>query len=237
MAETLFLAVLSQREGGVMKIKALIPVRAGSVRVPNKNIRLFAGSSLLEIKINQLKKARLIEGIIVNSDSDLMLSLSASLGCETIKREAAFAMADTAGNDFFQNIADTFTGDIIVMTAVTNPLLKADTISRCIDKYLEVYENGYDSVNTAHPFKDFILLDGKPWNFSVENWTNSQYLPDTALYNNAVNVIEKRTALKSRNMIGFNPYFEMINPYEAIDINNPIDFEIAEELYKRLVLK
>lgn len=42
-----------KKENNLMTIKALIPVRSGSVRVKNKNIRPFAGTTLLEIKIRQ----------------------------------------------------------------------------------------------------------------------------------------------------------------------------------------
>ena len=53
-----------------MKFKALIPVRSGSVRVENKNIRPFAGSNLLEVKIRQLLSVKELDGIVVNSNSD-----------------------------------------------------------------------------------------------------------------------------------------------------------------------
>ena len=56
-----------------MKIKALVAVRSGSQRVVNKNIRPFAGSSLLEIKLNQLKRIPNIDGIVVNTNDDKML--------------------------------------------------------------------------------------------------------------------------------------------------------------------
>ena len=66
------------------KIKALIPVRAGSQRVIRKNIRDFAGSSLLEIKINQLKRISEIDEIIVNSDCSEMLHLAESCGATAV---------------------------------------------------------------------------------------------------------------------------------------------------------
>lgn len=56
-----------------MKIKALVAVRSGSQRVVNKNIRPFAGSTLLEVKLNQLKRIPNLDGIIVNSNDDQML--------------------------------------------------------------------------------------------------------------------------------------------------------------------
>ena len=63
-------------------ITALIPVRKGSQRVKNKNIKSFGESSLLEIKIKsllKLKKWNKIEEIIVSSDCDEMLTLASSL--------------------------------------------------------------------------------------------------------------------------------------------------------------
>ena len=56
-----------------MKIKALVAVRSGSQRVKNKNIRKFVDSSLLEIKINQLKRIKELDGIVVNSNDEGML--------------------------------------------------------------------------------------------------------------------------------------------------------------------
>ena len=53
-----------------MKYKALIAVRSGSKRVENKNIRPFAGSTWLELKIKQLQRIKNLDGIIVNSNDD-----------------------------------------------------------------------------------------------------------------------------------------------------------------------
>ena len=53
-----------------MTIKALIPVRSGSVRVKNKNIRPFAGTTLLEIKIRQLLRIPELDGVVVNFNSN-----------------------------------------------------------------------------------------------------------------------------------------------------------------------
>lgn len=54
-------------------ITAVIPVRAGSRRLKNKNVAPFAGTNLLINKIEQLKKVDKINRIVVSSDSDMML--------------------------------------------------------------------------------------------------------------------------------------------------------------------
>ena len=62
------------------KLTALIPVRKGSERVINKNIKPFGDSSLLELKICTLKKINYIDDIVVNSDCDTMLGIAKDMG-------------------------------------------------------------------------------------------------------------------------------------------------------------
>ena len=68
------------------QITAIIPVRAGSTRLKNKNIAPFAGTNLLVNKINQLKQVKEITSIVVSSDSDVMLAMAKAAGAETHKR-------------------------------------------------------------------------------------------------------------------------------------------------------
>ena len=62
------------------QITAIIPVRAGSTRLKNKNIAPFAGTNLLVNKINQLKQVKEITSIVVSSDSDVMLAMAKAAG-------------------------------------------------------------------------------------------------------------------------------------------------------------
>lgn len=63
-----------------MKVEALIAVRSGSQRVVNKNIRPFAWSDLLTLKIEHLKNVKNLDGIIVNSNDNKMLEIANKLG-------------------------------------------------------------------------------------------------------------------------------------------------------------
>ena len=58
------------------KITAIVPVRKGSERIKNKNLKKFAGKNLLRIKLEMLKKIDIIDSIVVNSDSDDALSIA-----------------------------------------------------------------------------------------------------------------------------------------------------------------
>ena len=69
------------------KLTAVVAVRKGSQRIPNKNITPFGDSNLLEMKLNLLKKIETIDEIVVNSDCDDMLAIGKKYGCSIHKRD------------------------------------------------------------------------------------------------------------------------------------------------------
>lgn len=213
-------------------IKALIPVRSGSKRVENKNIRPFADSSLLEIKIKQLKRIQNLDGIVVNSNDDKMLDIARSLGVEAVKREEYYA-GDNVTNEMYKNIAENCNSDIIMYTNVTSPLIEDKTIENCISSYLE-FNNEYDSLNTANYVKEFLWENGKPINYDPANTPKSQDLPDICALNFAINIIKRDKLIEYSHYIGKKPYLYIVNNIEAVDIDDMIDFEFAEFLYKKL---
>lgn len=213
-----------------MRIKALVAVRSGSVRVENKNIRPFAGSTLLEIKLNQLKRIPLLDGIVVNSNDDVMLKIAHDMGCETVKRDPKYASNDVSMSDVYVNMAQNIDTDVIIYTNVTNPLIKDETINRAIDTFMMRNED-FDSVNTAHLIKEFLFLDHKPINYDLANQPRSQDLPDIMALNFAVSILTRETMINNKNVVGTRPYLFCIDEVEATDIDNMIDFEFAEFQY------
>ena len=216
-------------------IKALIPVRSGSQRVRNKNIKPFADSNLLEIKIKQLLRIKELDGIIVNSDSDEMLEIAKNLGAETAKRDSYYASNTVSINEVYVNLAQNCNSDIILFADATNPMISDKTIIEC----LEIYKNNseFDSVNTVNLIKMFLWKDGKPLNYSESNKPKSQDLPDIFAINSAINILSKETMIKTRAFVGENPYFYQVDDIEGIDIDNETDFEFVEFMYKKYRMK
>ena len=213
-------------------IKALIHVRAGSQRVKNKNIRPFAGSNLLEIKIKQLQRIKELDGVVVNTESDEMLDIARALGAECVKRDDYYASSTVPMNEVHRNMAENFNADIVVCTPVTNPLLKDETISKVI-RMFDPCNTEYDSINTGYILKDFMWKDGKPYNYNPEALPKSQDLPEIIVPNFAVNILTKENWKKYRYVLGKKPLFFILDKEEAIDIDTPMDFEIAEYIYKK----
>lgn len=213
-------------------LKAIIMARSGSMRVKNKNIRPFADSNLLTIKIEQLKQVKRLDGIIVNSNDDKILDIAKMCDVETVKRDEYYASNSVSINEVYVNQAENCDSDYIMHCTCTNPLLEVNTINDMIDFFFE-HEKEYKSVNSAHQIKEFMWLDGKPINYQVEKMPRSQDLPDILGLNFAVNVLSKAALIENRNVISKKPYLYKISDIEAIDVDWEVDFEFAEFMYKK----
>ncbi len=212
--------------------KALIAARSGSERVKNKNIRPFAGRSLLEYKIKQLLRLKALDGVVVNSNDDEILLIALHMGCETIKREQVYADAATQMSDVYVNMAENFPEDIVVYCNVTNPLINDTTITSAIELFCQNHGEIL-SVNTAHVIKEFLYLNGNPINYDPRRQPRSQDLPDIFALNFAVNVIARDDMIKYKNIIAPRYVLLPIQEYEAVDIDTMLDFKIAEILFER----
>jgi CMP-N-acetylneuraminic acid synthetase len=214
-----------------MKIKALVAVRSGSVRVHNKNIRPFAGTTLMEIKIRQLLKIKGLDGIVINSNDEEILSMASKYNVETVKRSQKYASNDVSMSEVYVNMAENFNADVVMYSNVTNPLLE----SLSIENMIRVYKDGgdFDSVNSVHAIKEFMYLDGKAINYDPQNQPRSQDLPNIQAINFAISLISRENMIKHKNVVGVKPLLYEISETEATDVDTQLDFDIAEILYKR----
>ncbi|HTF21719.1 MAG TPA: hypothetical protein VK658_26755 [Chryseolinea sp.] len=216
-----------------MKIKAMIAARSGSIRVQNKNIRSFAGSTLLETKIKQLQRIRGLDGVVVNSNDDEILSIAAKYNVELVKRDQKFASNEVSMSDVYVNMAENFNGDVVMYSNVTNPILE----SLSIENMIRVFRDGgeFDSVNSVHAIKEFLWLDGRAVNYDPLNQPRSQDLPNILAINFAISLITRENMIKRRNVVGLKPLLYEISETEATDIDTVLDFDIAEILFKRKI--
>ena len=221
-----------------MKITAVVPVRKGSQRVKDKNLRPFAGTSLLEIKIKMLLEVPEIDEIVVNTNSEAAIEFVeeefANTKVKYHRREEYYASSQCSGSDFFKHLGEVTDTDVFIYAPCTSPFVKAETVSACIKKFIE--DNGkYDSVSTVSSIKEFLWLDGKALNYDPQNAPNSQNLPNVVALNFGTTVVKREDLIANHNIIGKKPDFVVTSDIEAIDIDTPLDFYIAEQLYFKTV--
>lgn len=221
-----------------MKITAVIPIRTGSQRVKDKNLRPFGDTNLMELKIKTLLQVPELTSIVVNTNSEEAINIVNKRyrgGVKTHRREEYYASSQCSGSEFFRHLGEVTDTDIFVYCPCTSPFIKPQTISQCINQFLSSSE--YDCLATVSSVKDFLWLNGKPMNYDPSHAPNSQDLPDVVALNFGVTVVKKEDLIRNSNIIGKKPQFVKTDDVEAIDIDTPLDFYIAEQLYKKLVLE
>lgn len=215
------------------KITAVIPIRKGSQRVPDKNFKdFYKGKSLLELKIESLKEIELIDDIVVNTDSELAIQIAKKLGVSYFRREDYYASSQCSQSEFFRNLAETTDTDIIIHTPCTSPLIRKESIIDGINRF-NISEN--DSCNSVGLVKEYLWNNDKPLNYSIENGKvpNSQDLPDIKKITFGFSIIYKSTMIERQNVVGKIPLFYIIDEDEQIDIDTKLDFEFAKFIYKK----
>ena len=222
-----------------MKTTAVIPVRKGSQRVPDKNLRPFAGTTLLENKIKTLLQVPEIDEIVVNTNSEAAIEF---VGIEYVdtkvraqRREEYYASSQCSGSEFFKHLGEVTDTEIFIYAPCTSPFVKPETVSKCIKQFIEHPE--YDCLATVSSIKEFMWLDGKAINYDPQHAPNSQNLPDIVALNFGVTVVKRETLIANSNIIGKNPQFVLTSDIEAIDIDTPLDFYIAEQIYHKLYVE
>lgn len=223
------------------KITAVIPIRSGSQRVKDKNLRPFAGTTLMENKIEMLLKVPELDSIIVNTNSEEAIQIvnKCYLGGGKVsfhRREEYYASSLCSGSEFFEHLGKVTDTDIFVYTPCTSPFIKPETISRCINAFLN-REGDTDCVSTVSSIKEFMWLYGKPVNYDPLNAPNSQNLPDVVALNFGATITSREDLIRNRNIIGKHPRFILTSDIEAIDIDTPLDFYIAEQIYQKVLIE
>ena len=213
-------------------LTAVIPVRKNSQRVKNKNLKKFHNTNLLKIKIDQLKKIKTIDKIIVNTDSEKAIELAKINNIDYHRRDKQFASSKCSNSDFWSHIAETTNSEFIMFTNCTSPLISLNTLTEFI-KIFKLKKNIFDSFNTTTIVKEYLYYKNKPLNFIVGKTQNSQDLPDIQKFNFASSIISKNMMLKKKTVIGNKPYLFKLSEVEGFDIDTEYDFNFAEYLYKK----
>jgi N-acylneuraminate cytidylyltransferase len=211
------------------KVTAVVAVRKGSQRVPDKNVRPFGDSNLLQMKIDILKKVEGLDEIVVNSDCDYMLEVGKSNNCLTHKRNQKYANSQTSNGSFHHHIAEVTNTDHIFLAPVCSPFISVETHEKAIFDYMN---SDFDSMTSVDIIKNHLWLDNKPLNYSLDDVPNSQDLPNVMRLNYGVAIVNRNTMLNRRGLVGERPTFLVLNDRESVDIDTMFDFNFAQYLYK-----
>ena len=210
------------------KITIVIPCRAGSTRVKNKNFKPFCNTNLLNIKIKQAKTLGL--KVVINSDSKIAKEAADKNNIEFIQRPEYIASSACSNSEYYEYLGNSVDTEYLMILQPTAPLIKNKTVNDCLEFFIN---NSFDSLVTAEYLKTFAWYDKKPLNYQLNKMPNSQDLNPIIVPTFNVMICRVSELLKSKNVITDNCYFYDVNQLESMEIDTPTQFEIAEILYDR----
>ena len=227
-----------------IKIIAIIPARGGSKGIPRKNLRLLARKPLIAYSIETALKSKWIDRVIVSTEDEEIAEISREDGAEIIERPKEMARDDSPTIDaIFHALevlkVENYEPDITILLQPTSPLRTVEGIDNAIKLFLD---SDCESVVSVCEFKH-----SPYWSFKIEKGylkslfgdeylrrrrqdLENVYMPNGAMY---VSTPENLRKYKGFYCLRTIPY--IMPPERGIDIDNEVDFMLAELLTKRYV--
>lgn len=214
-------------------IVALVPMRHKSERVPGKNYKLFSGKPLYHQIVKTLMACTEINHIVIDTDSPKIKSDCKKYfsTVELINRPKHLRDGSIPMNEVLLYDVSHVEADFYLQTHSTNPLLRHETVSHGVKTFLKNYPIN-DSLFTVTRLQTRLWNElGRPLNHNPAMLLRTQDLPPIFEENSNIYIFTRDLLEKKHSRIGERPLIFEIDPLEAWDIDEKMDFEIAEFLH------
>ncbi len=218
-----------------MNLVALVPMRHHSQRVPGKNYRLLAGKPLFHHVLETLLAVPQITEVVVDTDSTTVMDgLRDYFPRVTIIPRPEYLRGDHVPmNDILIYDTALVPADFYLQTHSTNPLLKPETVSQAIQLLTTQYP-AYDSLFSVTRLQTRLYdQNGQAINHDPAVLIQTQDLPPVYEENSCLYIFTRENLVKRHHRIGEKPLMYEIDADEAWDIDEELDFEIADFLLRR----
>ncbi|MGB3534797.1 MAG: acylneuraminate cytidylyltransferase family protein [Microcoleaceae cyanobacterium] len=218
----------------MVKIVALMPMRHSSERVPGKNYRDFAGVPLYHRMVNSMLACPLIDTIVIDTDSPFIHEDAAKHFPEVklLHRPEHLQAGTVPMNDVLLNDVMQVPADYYLQTHSTNPLLRPETINQGIQEFLDNYPM-YDSLFGVTRLQTRLWDSlARAVNHNPAILLRTQDLPPIYEENSCLYIFTREILESQHNRLGKRPLMFEIDRLEAVDIDEELDFRMAEFLYK-----
>jgi CMP-N-acetylneuraminic acid synthetase len=216
-----------------VKTLAVIPARAGSKGLPNKNRRLFHGKPLAAWAIEV--GLRTCTRTVLTTDDEGLMEVGERYGAEVIERPWELAQDDTPMLDVLRHVLAVKENaqDCVVLLQPTQPLRTDDQVK----KALALLKPGIDSVVSVVPIPPHMSPD---YAVKLEGGLLSSFLPQPvnrrqdcrpAYYRDGTVYVIRTALLRKGKMYGVSvPY--VLGVDESVTIDTEADWVRAERMWR-----
>ncbi|MCL2365884.1 MAG: acylneuraminate cytidylyltransferase family protein [Oscillospiraceae bacterium] len=220
---------------------AIIPARGGSKRLPGKNIKDLCGKPLIAYTIDAAKGSKLIERIIVSTDSKEIADIALFYGAEVpflrpseLSSDKArsidviFYTVDRLNQDYGYGI------DELILLQPTSPLRTSQDINNAIDVYTANNAEAVISVTESeHPPDWYKTINEKG---ILKNYFDGSATPNRQEYskaylpNGAIYIFNYHFLKKQSDYYSEKTYPYVMSAESSVDIDTALDFMLAETI-------
>ena len=212
----------------VGKVVAFVPVKLNNERLPGKNTKSFDnGEPLICYILNTLMQIKSIDEIYVYCSSQEIKKYLPE-GVSYLPRSRELDSNSTLILEVLQAFAKEIKADTYVLAHATAPFLSRNSIEEGLQ---QVMEGSYDSALSVIKCNEFLWRDNQPINYDKSIIPRTQDLKEIYIETTGLYIYGRDLILKKNRRTGETPYLVQVSRIEAIDINEPIDFQIANALY------
>lgn len=229
---------MPRRSAVTFEVVALLPMRAGSERVPRKNVRSLAGRPLFHHALDALLCCEHVAAVVIDTDChEVMASVerdfaTARARIELLERPPQLRAATVSMNDVILHDVQQVVAPLYLQTHATSPLLTPATLAAAIERFVAAREAHDSLFSVTRRHTRLWDAQGSPLNHDPRQLLRTQDLPPVYEENSCFYIFERALILETGNRIGARPLLFEVDPIEAWDIDDAGDFEIAEALHR-----
>ncbi|PUU86168.1 MAG: N-acylneuraminate cytidylyltransferase [Halanaerobium sp.] len=222
------------------KILAIIPARSGSKRLKDKNIKNLNGKPMISYTIEAALKSEIFSNVIVSTDSHKYAEIAEKVGVEVpfIRPEKLAADESTTNDVILHAISEMEKRndgyDYFMLLQPTSPLRTAENIKRSY--FLAKEKNANAVVSVCETDHNPLWSNTLDKSLSLDNFIDKkkdqrrQELPTYYRLNGAIYLAKVSYYKKNNDFYNDKSYAYIMNKRESIDVDDIIDFKLAEVL-------
>lgn len=229
-----------------MKILIIIPARGGSKGVKNKNIKSLLGKPLIVYTFDAARESKLADKIVVSTEDKKIAEVARNYGIQVINRPVEYS-TDSAPIEWALRHAvrylqenERYFADIVVWLQANVPIRKRGQIDNVIQKLIDTRADSVITLTKVTQRPEYmmkmineerVIQLAKTKKIRRQEFSEPLYVPD-----GAVLAMRKEVLMKTEGMTGAHVYLGedirgiVEEPKYAIEIDEPLDFSVAEAL-------